>query len=368
MKVPFLDLKASYLELHHELDDAARRVMESGRYILGKEVQAFEEEFAAYCNVKYCIGVGNGLDALHLIFRAYGIGEGDEVIVPSNTFIATWLAVTYAGATPIPVEPDQQTYNVSPELIEAGITARTKAIIAVHLYGQPADMDPINRVAKQYGLKVIEDAAQAHGARYKNKSVGTLGDGAGFSFYPAKNLGAFGDGGAVTTNDSTLADHVSSLRNYGSNATHKHPRLGVNSRLDELHAAQLRVKLRNLDQWNQRREEIADYYLNALSSPVPELTLPYVPAWAKPVWHLFVVHSAKRASLIKQLSRAGIETHLHYPTPPHLQEAYRDLGYKEGSFPVAERLAHHALSLPIGPQLSLQSAAYVSSELLLAIR
>ncbi len=293
MKVPFLDLSSPYTELKEELDAAYLRVMGSGWYILGREVQAFEEEFAAYCGAEHCVGVGNGLEALHLILRAYGIGEGDEVIVPANTYIATWLAASYAGARPVPVEPDERTYNLDAGLVEAAITPRTRAIIAVHLYGQPADMDPINEVASRYGLKVIEDAAQAHGARYKGRPAGALGDAAGFSFYPGKNLGAVGDGGAVVTDDAVLADGVRVLRNYGSRVKYHNEVRGFNSRLDELQAALLRVKLTRLDEWNARRKALAARYAEALRG-VPDLTLPSEPEWAEPVWHLFVarIHDA----------------------------------------------------------------------------
>ena len=367
MKVAFLDLKAAYLEIKDELDAAYQRVIESGRYILDRELQAFEEEFAAYCDANYCIGVGNGLDALHLILRGYGIGAGDEVIVPSHTFIATWLAVSYAGATPVPVEPDERTYNINSDLIEPAVTPRTKAIIAVHLYGQPADMDRISTVTKKYGIKVIEDAAQAHGAAYKNRKVGSLADAAAFSFYPAKNLGAYGDGGAVTTNDGDLAGKIRRLRNYGSSAKYLHDSQGLNSRLDELQAAQLRVKLRHLDAWNRRREQLAGYYLQALAGTREELILPYVLAWAKPVWHLFVVQHPSRTLIQKQLDQAGIFTSIHYPIPPHLQQSYGCLGYREGDFPIAERLAKRALSLPIGPHLSVEGAEYITSKLISAL-
>jgi len=349
--IPFLDLKSPYLELREELDSAYRRVMESGWYILGSEVSAFEQEFAAYCQTDHCIGVANGLDALHLIVRGYDIGLGDEVIVPSNTYIATWLAVSQAGATPVPVEPDPHTYNIDPALIEAAITQRTKAIMVVHLYGQPADMDPINALAKKYGLQVIEDCAQAHGARYKGRRVGSLGDAAGFSFYPGKNLGAIGDGGAVTTNDSVLAERLRGLRNYGSKVKYHNEERGYNSRLDELQAALLRVKLAKLDEWNQRRRVIAAEYLKGLAG-VMSLQLPQVPEWAEPVWHLFVVQHAERDALQQRLQQAGIGTMIHYPIAPHLQPAYKDLGYCEGAFPIAEQMARQVLSLPMGPHLS----------------
>ena len=348
MNVPFLDLKAPYIELREELDAAYARVMESGRYILGKEVEAFEDEFAEYCQVKHCIGVGNGLDALHLILRASGIGHGDEVIVPSNTYIATWLAVTYSGATPVPVEPDKQTYNIDSSLIECAITERTKAIMPVHLYGQPADMDSINEIAVRHGLKVFEDAAQAHGAKYKGRIVGSLGDAAGFSFYPGKNLGAFGDGGAVTTNDDELAERIAELRNYGSKVKYHNETPGFNSRLDDLQAAFLRVKLTKLDMWNNRRRAVAEHYLRELSSQ-EQLVLPNITNWSEPVWHLFVVRHAKRDSMQKRLNDAGIGTMIHYPIPPHLQKAYYRLGYLEGAFPTAEKIHNEVLSLPMGP-------------------
>ena len=361
--IPFLDLKSPYLELKEELDAAYRRVMESGWYILGKEVEAFESEFATYCEAKHCIGVANGLDALHLIVRAYGIGTGDEVIVPSNTYIATWLAVTHAGATPVPVEPDIRTYNIDPAKIEQAITAKTKAIMVVHLYGQPADMDPINEIAAQYGLKVIEDSAQAHGARYNGRRAGTLGDASGFSFYPGKNLGALGDGGAVTTNDSALAERIKVLRNYGSQIKYHNEIIGLNSRLDELQAALLRVKLTKLDEWNERRRIVAKNYLRELSDQ-KKLVLPYVPDWADPVWHLFVVRHAQRDALQKSLSDVGIGTMIHYPIPPHLQEAYSELGYNEGTFPIAEQIHKELLSLPMGPHIVEKQLAKVHSNVI----
>ena len=360
MQIPFLDLKSPYIELKSELDAAYQRVMDSGWYILGKEIEAFESEFADYCGSGYCVGVGNGLDALHLILRAMDIGSGDEVIVPSNTYIATWLAVSYAGATPVPIEPDEKTYNINPALIEAAITPRTKAILAVHLYGQPADMDAINNIAKMHGLKVIEDSAQAHGATYKGRKTGTLGDAAGFSFYPGKNLGAIGDGGAVTTSDKVLADRIRVLRNYGSEVKYHNEVKGYNSRLDELQAALLRVKLKYLDEWNDRRKKVAILYGEKL--PSSDLILPFVPDWAEPVWHLYVVLSGKRDVLQKQLGEAGIGTMIHYPIPPHLQPAYRELNFCVGSFPIAEAMSERLLSLPIGPHLTLEDASRVAVE------
>jgi dTDP-4-amino-4,6-dideoxygalactose transaminase len=351
MKIQFLDMKTPYLELKDELDRAYKRVMESGWYILGKECEAFEKEFADYCGTKYCICVGNGLDALHLILRAYGIGEGDEVIVPANTYIATWLAVSYAGAIPIPVEPDVKTYNINSLLIEKSITDRTKAIIAVHLYGQPADMDLINDLAKKYNLKVIEDAAQAHGAKYKGCKTGSLGDAAGFSFYPGKNLGALGDGGAVTTNDPILAEKVKILRNYGSRVKYFNEVKGFNSRLDELQAALLRVKLSKLDQWNQRRREVANKYLESLKNS-NGIVLPFVLEWTEPSWHLFVIRIKNRDELQSYLFKNDIDTLIHYPIPPHLSEAYAEMDYKIGDFPITEQIAKTVLSLPIGPHIS----------------
>lgn len=360
MSVPFLDLKSPYLELKDELDAAYRRVMESGWYILGNEVEAFEAEFASYCETSHCIGVANGLDALHLIVRAYGIGAGDEVIVPANTYIATWLAVTHAGATPVPVEPDERTYNIAPQRIEAAITDKTKAIMVVHLYGQPADMDEINGIVAKVNksrvtrhaspLVVIEDCAQAHGARYKGRRVGGLGDAAGFSFYPGKNLGAIGDGGAVTTNDPELAERIRVLRNYGSRIKYHNEVVGFNSRLDELQAALLRVKLTRLDEWNERRRQVAAQYLQGLSAQ-QDLVLPYVPQWAEPVWHLFVVRHPRRDALQKELNEAAVGTMIHYPIPPHLQTAYSDMDWNEGDFSISERMAKEVLSLPMGPHL-----------------
>ncbi|MGI8860439.1 MAG: DegT/DnrJ/EryC1/StrS family aminotransferase [Rubrobacteraceae bacterium] len=350
MKVPFLDLRAPYLELKEELDAAYLRAMESGWYVLGREVRLFEEEFAAYCGAERCVGVANGLDALHLILRSYGIGDGDEVIVPANTYIATWLAVSYAGARPVPVEPDERTYNIDPDRLEAAMTPRTRAVIAVHLYGQPADMDPIVEVARRHGLKVIEDAAQAHGARYKGRRVGALGDAAGFSFYPAKNLGAAGDGGAVVTDDAELADRVRVLRNYGSRVKYHNEVKGLNSRLDELQAALLRVKLNRLDEWNSRRRDVAARYLEALDG-VPDLALPFVPGWAEPVWHLFVARHPQRDALQRHLADSGIGTLIHYPIPPHLSGAYAGEGWESGDFPITEAMAGEILSLPMGPHL-----------------
>lgn len=352
MSVPFLSLYPVYDEIRDEIDAAYRRVMESGWYILGEEVEAFEQEFAAYLGAKNCIGVGNGLEALHLIIRAYEIGPGDEVIVPANTYIATWLAVSYAGAVPVPVEPDPLTYNIDPAKIEAAITPRTKAILPVHLYGQTADMDPIVELAQRYNLKVIEDCAQSQGACYRGRKAGVLGDASGFSFYPGKNLGAFGDAGAVVTNDAAVAMRIRSLRNYGSQKKYYNDEKGYNSRLDPLQAAFLRVKLNHLDEWNQRRKTIAAEYLEKMRG-IPGLVLPHVPGWADPIWHIFIVRHPQRDALQAYLHKNSIGTLIHYPVPPHLSDAYRDLGFQRGDFPITEELAETALSLPMGPHLSL---------------
>jgi dTDP-4-amino-4,6-dideoxygalactose transaminase len=348
--------------------------MDSGWYLLGKELEAFESEFARYCGVKHCIGVGNGLDAIHLILRGYDIGPGDEVIVPSHTFIATWLGITFAGATPVPVEVNPLTYNLDPDRIEAAITPRTKAILPVHLYGQTADIDPIMEIACRHNLKVVEDAAQAQGAKYKGRRAGSLGDAAAFSFYPGKNLGAFSDAGAVTTNDPRLAEHMARLRNYGSKIKYQHEEVGLNSRLDELQAAFLRIKLCHLDGWNQRRQNIAALYLAGLKSEIEnrksEMLLPFVPDYAEPVWHLFVIRHPQRDVLQQKLTEAGIGSLIHYPVPPHRSGAYSnsESGKRKGeigsfcssrpvvscqwSLPIAEQLASTVLSLPIGPHIT----------------
>lgn len=358
MQVPFLDMKAPYLELKDELDAAYQRVMESGWYVLGKEVEAFEQEFAQYCDVKHCIGVGNGLDALFLVLKAWGIGEGDEVIVPANTYIATWLAVTYTGAKVVPVEPDERTYNIDPNKIEVAITAKTKAIIAVHLYGQPADMPAINAIAKKHNLKVLEDAAQAHGAKCHGKRVGGLGDAAGISMYPGKNLGALGDAGVVTTNDDETADKVRVLRNYGSRVKYHNEVVGNNSRLDELQAALLRVKLRHLNEWNNRRVQVAKSYLSELAGH-KKIALPNVPEWAEPVWHIFIIRTKEREELQKKLANKGIQTLIHYPIPPHLSGAYKEYGWTKGDFAISESLADDVLSIPMGPHITTEQIKYV---------
>lgn len=347
--VRFLDLRAAYAELKAEIDAAITSALSSGYYVLGAEVEAFEREYAAYCGAAHCVGVANGLDALHLALRAMEVGPGDEVVVPSNTYIATWLAVSHCGATPVPVEPDERTHNLNPAGVEAAITPRTKVILPVHLYGQPADLDPILDIARRYGLKVLEDAAQAHGARYKGVRIGAHGNAVAWSFYPGKNLGAMGDAGAVTTDDADLADRVRVLRNYGSRAKYVNEVQGYNSRLDPIQAAVLRVKLARLDEWNTRRRLVAARYREGLAGAA--LQLPDVPDWADAAWHLYVVRTAHRDRVQAELRAAGVETLIHYPIPPHLQQAYAGLGYGVGDFPIAEKLAGEVLSLPIGPHL-----------------
>ena len=359
--IPFLDLGRAYHELKPEIDAAVSRVLESGCYILGPEVEAFETEWAAYCEAKHAVGLANGLDALTLALRALNIGPGDEVIVPSNTYIATWLAVTGVGATPVPVEPDVATHNIDPAKIEAAITSRTRALLPVHLYGQPADMDPILDIASRHGLRVIEDAAQAHGARYKGKRIGTHGDVVCWSFYPGKNLGALGDAGAITTNDTALAERVALLRNYGSRQKYVNEEAGVNSRLDPIQAAVLRVKLGVLDEWTERRRAVASSYTKGLAQS--DVILPHVPDWAEPAWHLYVVRTSDREALQDRMTEAGIGTLIHYPIPPHMQKAYTDMEIMPEALPMARDLASEVLSLPMGPQLSLDQVQNIVNAL-----
>ena len=348
MKVPFLDLKRLHEPLRDSLDAAYRRVVDSGWFIMGPELEAFEAEFAAYSEVKHCLGVGNGLEALRLLLLAYEIGPGDEVIVPSSTFVATWLAVTQTGATVVPVEPDIASYNIAPERIAAAVTSRTRAIMPVHLYGQPADMDPINEIAARHNLVVIEDAAQSQGARYKGRRAGSLGHAAGTSFYPGKNLGALGDGGAVLTNDAAIAAKVKKLRNYGSTVKYQHDELGCNSRLDEMQAAFLRVKLTSLDESNELRRQVAKRYHDGLAKSA--VGLPHVPSFAEPVWHLYVVRSEERDRLKAHLDELGIGTMIHYPIACHRQACYESMSHLE--LPIAERLANEVLSLPMSSTLA----------------
>jgi dTDP-4-amino-4,6-dideoxygalactose transaminase len=343
--LPFLNLKAATGAIRGELDRAIARVLDSSEYILGAEVEAFESEFAAYCGAAHCVGVGNGMDALELILRGYEIGPADEVIVPANTYIATWLAVSATGARPVPVEPDPSTYNLDPETVQVAVTERTRAILAVHLFGQSAALAPLGEIAARHGVKLIADAAQSHGARYRGLPTACWADAEAYSFYPTKNLGALGDGGAVVTGDAGLAGRVRRLRNYGSQQKHLNEVRGFNSRLDALQAAILRVKLRHLDDWNARRGEIAARYLAQIEGVV----LPRVLEEATPVWHVFAIRHSCRADLQKRFQAMGIETMIHYPVPPHRSGAYRDAGF---SFPLTEELAATELSLPLHPQLS----------------
>lgn len=356
MKVPFLDLKAGYLELQSEIDAAIKSVLDSGWYVLGAEVDRFEEEFRAYCGVQHAVGMANGLDALHLALVAMGVGHGDEVIVPSNTYIATWLAVTHCGATPVPVEPEPHTHNLDPARIEAAITTRTKALLPVHLYGRPADMDPILAVARRHGLRVLEDAAQAHGARYQGRRIGGHGDVVAWSFYPSKNLGALGDGGAVTTNDGDLAERIRLLRNYGSRQKYFNELIGYNSRLDPIQAAVLRVKLKQLDAWNARRAAIADCYARDLPAAVQ---LPAIHCGFDPAWHLYVIRHPQRDRLQAVLREKDVETLIHYPIPPHRSQAYATTRWIPENYRIADELADTVLSLPIGPQMTMAQAQYV---------
>lgn len=350
MIVPFLNIRASYLSLKEEIDSSIARVLESGQYILGAEVDAFEAEYASFCGAKYAVGVANGLDALHLALQALGVRPGDEVIVPSNTYIATWMAVSQCGAIPVPVEPLAATHNLDPDRLEGSITTKTKVILPVHLYGQPADLDPILEIANRHQIKVLEDGAQAHGARYKGKRIGGHGDAVAWSFYPGKNLGALGDGGAVTTNDPEIYDRIRTLRNYGSRVKYVNEILGFNSRLDPVQAAILRVKMAYIDEWNARRVDVARFYSNNLQDS--GFVLPEVPEWASPVWHLYVIRCKNRVDVQEYLAEEGIQTLIHYPIPPHQQNAYAFRGFSVESFPLATRLSQEVLSLPMGPHLT----------------
>ncbi len=357
MKVPFVTFKPLEKELDKDLRNAFERVYDRSWYIEGVEDEAFEKAFAEYCDSKYCVGVGNGLDSLFLALKAMGIKEGDEVIVPSNTYIATALAVTYTGATPVFVEPDIRTFNIDPTKIEVAITDKTKAIMPVHLYGQACDMDPIMEVAKKYNLYVVEDCAQAHGAKYKGKVIGSFGDAAGFSFYPGKNLGALGDAGATVTNNEELAKKVRALGNYGSDYKYHHIYQGNNTRLDELQAAFLAAKLPHLNKVNAERRKIAQKYLDGINNP--EIILPFVPEYAEPVWHIFGVRCDRRDELEKFLNDVGISTNKHYPIPMHLQGCYADLGFKKGDYPIAEEISETELSIPMYYGMTDEEVQYV---------
>ena len=366
--IPFLDLKAINAAQRAELLAAFERVLDSGWYVLGQEVQAFESEYAAWCGAAHAVGVANGLDALSLVLRAWGIGPGDEVIVPSNTYIATWLAVTHVGATPVPVEPEAQTFNLDPARVEAAITPRTRALLPVHLYGRPAELAPLLDIARRHELKLLEDGAQAHGATYRGQRLGAHGDAVAWSFYPGKNLGALGDGGAVTTNDAALAARLRTLRNYGSRIKYHNDEVGFNSRLDELQAALLRAKLPRLADGNAQRAAVARQYLEGLAG-LPGLDLPdaALPAGSSSAWHLFVVRHAQRDRLAAALAEAGVGTVIHYPVAPHLQLAYAALGLPRGRLPLSERLHAEVLSLPIGPTQTAEQTQHVITVLRAAV-
>lgn len=357
MKIPFVTFKPLEAELDSDIRAAFERVYTRSWYVEGAEDEAFEKAFADFCGTKYCVGVGNGLDSLMLALKGLGIGEGDEVIIPSNTFIATALAASYTGAKVVFVEPDIRTFDIDPSLIEQAITPRTKAIMPVHLYGQPCDMDPIMDIAKKYNLYVIEDCAQAHGATYKGKRVGSFGDAAGFSFYPGKNLGALGDAGATVTNDKALADKIRALGNYGSDYKYHHIYKGNNSRLDEMQAAFLSAKLPTLDKVNENRRVTARKYLEGIKNP--SVILPYVNSDTNPVWHIFGIRCKKRAELEKFLNDKEISTNKHYPIPMHLQECYKDLGFKKGDFPIAEEISETELSIPMYYGMTDEEVQYV---------
>lgn len=360
MKVKFLDLAATYQELKYEIDEEIEKVLTDGHYILGESVSRFEQEFAKYCKVKYCIGVGNGMDALELILRAYDIGPGDEVIVPANTYIATALVVSLVGAVPILIEPHSHTYNIDCSRIESAISKKTKAIIAVHLYGQCADINEIKKICRKYHLKLIEDAAQAHGAEYWGKKAGGLGDASGFSFYPGKNLGAYGDAGAITTNDRKVAEYVRLARNYGSQVKYHNLIKGFNTRLDEIQAAILLIKLKYLDLWNKRRGSIATYYLSHINPTHNEnFILPKVSRGNKHIWHLFVIRTKKRDQFIAYLKEKRVGSLVHYPIPFYTQPAYRELSKISGKFPLSNQIAQEATSIPIGPHLAKSQMEYV---------
>ena len=357
MNIPFVSFEAMHNEIKDEVLAKFKEVYEKNWFIGGSELEQFEAEFAQYCGTKYCVGCGNGLDALFLTLKAYGVGEGDEVIVPSNTYIATALAVSYVGATPVFVEPTLDYFNIDVDRIEEKITDKTKAIMAVHLYGQPASMTKINELAKKHNLIVIEDSAQAHGATYKGVRTGGLGNAAGFSFYPGKNLGALGDAGAMVTNDKEVADRVRALGNYGSDYTYHHIYKGNNSRLDEVQAAMLRIKLRHLDRWNEERARIASRYLAEIDNP--EVVLPKLAEDCTHVYHIFAIRTEARESLEKHLNDNGIGTNKHYPIPMHLQEAYADLNIAEGALPIAEEISSTQLSIPMYYGMTDDEISYV---------
>ena len=360
-QIPFVDLTAQYATISEEIDKATTQVLRNADFILGQDVRLFEEEFAVFCEAQHAVAVDSGTSALELALRAYDIGPGDEVITAANTFIASALAVSYTRATPVFVDIDPQTYTIDPSKLEKAISRRTKAIMPVHLYGQPADMDAILDIARTYKLTVIEDACQAHGARYKGKRVGSLGHTAAFSFYPGKNLGAYGDGGTIVTNDSRVVECIQMLRNYGQQQKYHHVLRGFNRRLDTLQAAVLRVKLQHLDTWNAMRRKHAALYSRLLADS--EIGTPVEADYAESVWHLYVIRTANRDALQMQLNRRGIATGIHYPIPIHLQPAYQDLGYRKGDFPVTEHYAEQILSVPMYPELTVPMIQHVAEVL-----
>lgn len=359
MLISLVDLKAQYQSLSREIDTAIKKICSSSSFIKGSVLEQFEKDFAKFIGTKYCIGVASGTDALHLSLLALGIKQNDEVILPVNTFVATAYAVIYVGAKPVFVDVDPKTYNIDTNLIERKITKKTKAIIPVHLYGQPAEMDKIMKLAKKHKLFVIEDACQSHGANYKNRRTGTLGQIAAFSFYPGKNLGAYGDGGAVTTNSLRLANRIRALREYGSVTKYIYNFVGFNSRLDSLQSAILKIKLKYLSNWNRQRQIIAAYYNKRFKAEVPNITIPFINQSSTPVYHLYVIRTPKREKLINHLLSKGIQTGIHYPIPLHLQRSLQHLGYKKNDFPVAESLSKEILSLPIYPELTVKEQNYV---------
>lgn len=356
LKIPFVDLHTQHQSIADELNEAIQRVMNRSWFILGTELHAFEEEFATYCNVSHCVGVGSGTEALHLGLKALGIGPGDEVITVAHTFIATALAIVWTGATPVFVDIDPQTYTIDPTRVAEAVTSRTRAILPVHLYGQCADMDSLLSIAREHNLYVIEDAAQAHGATYKGRMAGSMGDIGCFSFYPTKNLGACGDGGAVVTNDRQIAEKLKQLRNYGETNKYHHETIGFNSRLDEIQAAILRTKLKHLDAWNTKRNDAAGYYLENLDE---RFVKPYAAADRSHVYHLFAIRAESRESLQMHLSEREIQTQIHYPIPIHLQEAFRDHGYCR-DLSNTERIAQHVLSLPLYPTITHEQLDYIT--------
>jgi dTDP-4-amino-4,6-dideoxygalactose transaminase len=366
MKVQFLDVLSGYHEHEKEFKEAAFRVLESGCYISGPEVENFELNFSKFTGAYHAVGVANGLDAIYITLLALNIGPGDEVIIPSNTFIATWLAVSRCGAIPVPVEPKITTMNIDPTKVAGAITSKTKAIIAVHLYGQPADLNHLISIAKQNNLKLIEDAAQAHGASYFDKKIGSHSDFVAWSFYPGKNLGAFGDAGAITTNNKELAEKVRKISNYGSEVKYVNDVLGVNSRLDPIQAAFLNIKLASIETWNAHRAKVAEYYNTYLKDC--GLELPFVDDNRKSAWHLYVIRHPKRDQIVYEMSKLGIQILIHYPIPPHLQNAYANLGYKLGDFPIAESLANEVMSLPLGPHIKSEEVRYVVRSLRVVLK